>query len=129
MLIATVLTITVLYQLFNLTAPGRAERHTMNGAHTKLPWRVISGNETWVGGVVISDSENCHVATATRGKHDAQTNAALIVRAVNCHERLLEQCRRLLNIVECTGKLRKMYKSCIDESRAVVEAAGGRNNG
>jgi hypothetical protein len=51
----------------------------MRTTHTPEPWQILPGNENCICGVVISDSEGCHLATVQRGKHDAEANARLMV--------------------------------------------------
>ncbi len=57
------------------------------------------------------------------GTFEDEANAHLIAAAPE----LLEQCHRLLNILDCPGNLRKTYKHCIDTSKAVIAKAEGRS--
>jgi hypothetical protein len=52
----------------------------------------------------------------------AMANDALVVRAVNCHETLLEACRR---VIETRGRDAEAYNMCVD----AVELAEGSAEG
>ena len=70
--------------------------------HTELPWRVSeskrepnlvkigTGDGGWLGlAHVFGDSDE-----------EAEANAEFIVRAVNCHDDLLEACRRAMEAMQ-----------------------------
>jgi hypothetical protein len=102
-----------------------------NIGHTPGPWCVDGGHGNterdlfiWQAGLyggghglaqVFADGAFIH-----GGSVDA--NAQLIAAAPE----LLEQCHRLLNILDCPGSLRKTYKHCIDTSKAIIAKAEGK---
>lgn len=65
---------------------------------TPRPWKADFENAT----VISSDSE--WPILSARYKPELRANAELIVRAVNCHEMLLEAVKNLLYIPESSSK-------------------------
>lgn len=72
---------------------------------------------------VVQDSEEWNVAEIWGDAPNAAKNAALIVRAVNSHEALLEALREMLKF-GYHGKHRAGYGSCgLCDSRKLAQAA------
>lgn len=60
--------------------------------HTPTPWKVD------IRGFIFSDAKDCVVAVGpTNDKGAYKHNAAFIVRAVNCHEELVECLKKLVS--------------------------------
>jgi hypothetical protein len=98
--------------------------------HTSGEWTV---SETWPeeNSVIkvkknvlgVKDGTGRTIALCGYTSHsEAKANARLIAAAPE----LLEQCHRLLNILDCPGSLRKTYKHCIDTSKAIIARAEGK---
>lgn len=81
-------------------------------------WRAQSyedsyGITTWE----VVDSEERNICDVSR--IDSEANAALIARAVNCHDDLLAACKGLMG---CGGLASEAY----DAARAAIDKAEGR---
>lgn len=73
----------------------------MKTKHTPGPWTILPGNENWLDGVVISDSDSDSIATVHWGMHDAVANARLIAAAPD----LFEACVAIANLADGQGRM------------------------
>lgn len=91
---------------------------TMDGYYNSLRVHRAGEKPGYTGRQI---AEACHFAGFPLA--EAQANACLIAAAPE----LLEQCQRLLNIVEADAhlKLRETYGFCISESKAAIAKAKG----
>lgn len=78
----------------------RPEAPSREPDHTPPPWRVTRNGSIIAG----DDSDPVGVAEGSRyGTKEAEANAALIVRAVNHHDKLVSALRGLLDTTEMLG--------------------------
>lgn len=68
--------------------------------HTPTPWIWLGADETYSKQVEIQDEESGAAVIARLDETGAEADAAFIVRAVNCHERLVMELKALIENVE-----------------------------
>ena len=100
--------------------------------HTELPWvyqdhRQLETNYAdWHNGLSVRDKRNICVAVVGHVDYatvnEAKANAALIVKAVNSHDRLLEACRGTLDIINSYSHIPAMHTAC-EKLQAAIDAA------
>ena len=101
------------------------------GSHTPTPWELHPGDPSVIRAAVVG-AQRCTAAVAVvryglRSNAEAEANAELIVRAVNCHADLLAALRRIVDIRngphehKALGKCQEMYEVAF---AAVAKAEG-----
>lgn len=97
--------------------------------HTPTPWHLDDMEQ----GIIVADGNGYSIVDCRSGKLDEEdhaANAAFIVRAVNCHEELIETIRWMAqtvhqgNHVEQPGTFRECPKSVCDAAKQAIAKAG-----
>ena len=72
--------------------------------HTPTPWGyTYDGSSEWSIGPAADPQSNPVMSIWSRNDDRARANAAFIVRAVNCHDELIDACRDALHALEVTN--------------------------
>jgi hypothetical protein len=111
--------------------------------HTPLPWTTVGAARIWStgtkgGAVAIIAEPRCEnssqfteVELGSKRWSEAMANAEFIVRACNCHERLLEAARFCLSMAEIwvrdPDKSPNTMNVAFDALRAAIAKAVGRD--
>lgn len=92
----------------------------MGTEHTALPWSVHHKRFIYGGAAQL-------IATVADPDlpigNEEQANAELIVNAVNSHDRLLEACKKLLEICEAEDAACGIYSALQTKAKAAIESA------
>ena len=106
-------------EIVNENGESEAEPDTDTDKATARPWSVNHIGEGVYRREALFDDNHGQIAEMIDAGNGA-ANAALIVRAVNSHDGLVEACERLVAHVE---KLDHMYEAKMQESCGTVEIA------
>lgn len=100
-----------------------------NDKHTALPWKI--GEDQWT--IEGKNWGNCWITVAKpygENEQNRDANAQYIVKAVNCHEELVEALKRAIDIidsqeVERALKMREEdYCNMLDDLNQALKKAG-----
>lgn len=80
-------------------------------------------NDAWF--VVIRTGHKKHITIEAPTKEEAETNAALIVKAVNNHDKLVEALKRMVEEFDGVTQIPSEQDAVINAIAALKEAEGG----
>lgn len=92
-------------------------------AHSPLPWRVGVGDERLVFAADASSVAHCDLHGRAL-KDDDIANAALIVKAVNCHQELVEALRDSVAVLSGDHMTKQALIDALEKSHAILEKVG-----
>ena len=102
----------------------------MTQSHTKTPWRVRDSGRSWIDITQeMSKFEIAHIKALTHNRKEYEANAAFIVKAVNCHDELMDALENAIDMLrfhcQPSNAMAGEYMDALNQADAALAAAKG----